>query len=60
LHPQQDAFLIITHALMSWSGGKESALALHYALSDPACHVAHLLTSVNTDYERVSLHSHLW
>ena len=43
-------------ALMSWSGGKDSALALYHALRDPRYHVAHLLTSVNAHYERVSMH----
>ncbi|MGI4875810.1 MAG: ATP-binding protein [Janthinobacterium lividum] len=43
-------------ALMSWSGGKDSALALHYAQHDPRYCVAHLLTSVNAHYERVSMH----
>ena len=43
-------------ALMSWSGGKDSALALHHALRDPTCTVTHLLTSVNAHYQRVSMH----
>ncbi len=42
--------------LMSWSGGKDSALALHHALRDPRYRVAHLLTNVNAHYERVSMH----
>ena len=42
--------------LMSWSGGKDSALALYHALRDPRLRVAHLLTSVNAHYERVSMH----
>lgn len=43
-------------ALMSWSGGKDSALALHHALRNPALAVTHLLTSVNAHHERVSMH----
>jgi uncharacterized protein (TIGR00290 family) len=43
-------------ALVSWSGGKDSALALYQALHDPRYQVAHLLTSVNAHYERVSMH----
>ena len=43
-------------ALLSWSGGKDSALALYHARRDPRYHVAHLLTSVNAHYERVSMH----
>lgn len=45
-----------TPALLSWSGGKDSALALHYARRDPRYEVTHLLTSVNAHYERVSMH----
>ncbi|WP_223651470.1 adenine nucleotide alpha hydrolase [Hymenobacter psoromatis] len=45
-----------TQALLSWSGGKDSALALHYARRDPRFCVAHLLTSVNAHYGRVSMH----
>ncbi|MEJ7659912.1 MAG: ATP-binding protein [Hymenobacter sp.] len=45
-----------TQTLLSWSGGKDSALALHHARRDPRYHVAHLLTSVNAHYERVSMH----
>ena len=41
---------------MSWSGGKDSALALHHALQNPHLAVTHLLTSVNAHYERVSMH----
>lgn len=43
-------------ALMSWSGGKDSALALHHALRNPDLAVTHLLTSVNAHYDRVSMH----
>jgi uncharacterized protein (TIGR00290 family) len=42
--------------LMSWSGGKDSALALYHALRNPELTVTHLLTSVNAHYERVSMH----
>ena len=45
-----------TQALMSWSGGKDSALALYHARRNPQYAVAHLLTSVNAHYERVSMH----
>ena len=41
---------------MSWSGGKDSALALHHALRNPGLTVTDLLTSVNAHYERVSMH----
>jgi uncharacterized protein (TIGR00290 family) len=41
---------------VSWSGGKDSALALEAVRADPQLHVAALLTTVTSDYERVSIH----
>ena len=41
---------------MSWSGGKDSALALEVVRADPRLHVEALLTTVTSDYERVSIH----
>jgi uncharacterized protein (TIGR00290 family) len=41
-------------ALVSWSGGKDSALALHEVAGD--YHVAALLTTVTDEYDRVSMH----
>lgn len=41
---------------MSWSGGKDSALALYHALRDPRYQPTHLLTSINAHYQRVSMH----
>ena len=43
-------------ALFNWSGGKDSALALYHTLRDPAFVVQHLLTSVNSEAERISMH----
>ncbi|WP_242583383.1 Dph6-related ATP pyrophosphatase [Hymenobacter telluris] len=43
-------------ALMNWSGGKDSALALYHALRNPRFHVTDLLTSVNAHFQRVSMH----
>lgn len=40
----------------NWSTGKDSALALHYLLQDKKYSVEHLLTSVNTHHDRVSMH----
>jgi uncharacterized protein (TIGR00290 family) len=40
----------------NWSTGKDAALALHYLLQDKSYHVAHLLTSINHHYDRVSMH----
>jgi uncharacterized protein (TIGR00290 family) len=42
--------------LLSWSGGKDSALALQALRVDPQIEVAGLLTSVTRDYERISVH----
>ena len=42
--------------LMCWSGGKDSALALHAALQDPRLRVEALLTTVTEGYERISMH----
>ena len=42
--------------LMSWSGGKDSSLALQAALQDPTLHVEALLTTVTEGYERISMH----
>jgi uncharacterized protein (TIGR00290 family) len=41
---------------MSWSGGKDSALALHALQQDPQYEVIGLLTSVADEYRRVSHH----
>ncbi|SHJ82132.1 MJ0570-related uncharacterized domain-containing protein [Hymenobacter daecheongensis DSM 21074] len=42
--------------LINWSGGKDSALALYHLLHDARYQAAHLLTSVNAHYQRVSMH----
>jgi len=42
--------------LLSWSGGKDSALALQALRADPDIEVIGLLTSVTRAYERVSVH----
>lgn len=41
---------------MCWSGGKDSAMALHAALRDPSLKVEALLTTVTESYERISMH----
>lgn len=43
-------------AIVSWSGGKDSALALHAALADPSLAVAALVTTVTAGYDRISMH----
>jgi uncharacterized protein (TIGR00290 family) len=42
--------------VLSWSGGKDSALALHALWQDPSVRVTALLTTITTDYDRVSVH----
>ncbi len=42
--------------LISWSGGKDSALALDALGRDGAFEVAGLLTTVTEDYQRISMH----
>lgn len=42
--------------ILSWSGGKDSALALHALSQDPAWQVTGLLTSVTRGFDRVSMH----
>ena len=42
--------------LLSWSGGKDSALALQALRADTEIEVVGLLTSVTRDYERISVH----
>ncbi|MGH8413617.1 MAG: ATP-binding protein [Gammaproteobacteria bacterium] len=42
--------------ILSWSGGKDSALALHVLRHDPRYQVTGLLTSVNEHYGRISMH----
>jgi uncharacterized protein (TIGR00290 family) len=43
-------------AVFNWSGGKDSALALHYILQQKEYHIETLLTSVNDTFNRVSMH----
>jgi uncharacterized protein (TIGR00290 family) len=43
-------------AYMSWSGGKDSALALHRILQGEEYQIDCLLTSINSDRHRISMH----
>ena len=45
-----------TSLLLSWSGGKDSALALAALRSDPRYEVVALLTAVTREYDRISIH----
>ena len=43
-------------AIFSWSGGKDSAYALHRVLNEGVYSVNYLLTNVNEKFRRVSMH----
>ena len=42
--------------ILSWSGGKDSALALHRLLNSNEYEVVGLLTTVTEEYNRISIH----
>jgi uncharacterized protein (TIGR00290 family) len=42
--------------IMSWSGGKDSALALYNVLKNDELEVCSLLTTITESYERISMH----
>lgn len=42
--------------LIAWSGGKDSARALHEILASGRYEIAALLTTVTEDYDRISMH----
>jgi uncharacterized protein (TIGR00290 family) len=42
--------------VLSWSGGKDSALTLHALRADPLLRVTALLTTLTDPYDRVSMH----
>ena len=42
--------------LLSWSGGKDSMMALYEFSRDPNIQVSALLTTVTEDYDRISMH----
>jgi uncharacterized protein (TIGR00290 family) len=45
-----------TPVLFNWSSGKDSAMGLHALREDKRCEVVALLTTINRDYSRVSMH----
>ena len=46
----------MSKAYFNWSTGKDSALALHYLKENSSLNVDHLVTTVNSHYNRVSMH----
>src|SRR5580698_231351 len=42
--------------LLSWSGGKDSAWALHLLRQNPAYEVVALLTTINEKFRRIAIH----
>jgi uncharacterized protein (TIGR00290 family) len=42
--------------LFCWSGGKDSAMALHALRAARECRIAALLTTVTEEYDRISMH----
>jgi len=42
--------------LFTWSGGKDSAMALHELRKNAGYEIAALLTTITEDYDRVSMH----
>ncbi len=42
--------------IVSWSGGKDSALLLHHLLHDPLYDVVGLVTTMTAEYDRISMH----
>ena len=43
-------------ALFNWSSGKDSALALHHIIQNNEYEISCLLTSVNQEFQRISMH----
>ena len=42
--------------IFNWSGGKDSTLALHYALEDPTIEICYLVTTLTAEFNRISMH----
>lgn len=42
--------------LFCWSGGKDSAMALHALRADAGCRITALLTTITEEYDRISMH----
>jgi uncharacterized protein (TIGR00290 family) len=46
----------MVNALLSWSGGKDSSIALNEILKEDVPRIAGLFTTVTKDYDRISVH----
>jgi diphthamide synthase (EF-2-diphthine--ammonia ligase) len=46
----------MTRVLLSWSSGKDSAWALHVLRKQPDIEIVGLLTTLNSEFERVAMH----
>ena len=42
--------------LFCWSGGKDSAMALHALRAARDCRITALLTTITENYDRISMH----
>jgi uncharacterized protein (TIGR00290 family) len=47
---------VVESVVLSWSGGKDSTMALHQCVQVMGLHIASLLTTVTDTYDRVSIH----
>jgi uncharacterized protein (TIGR00290 family) len=54
--PQAEGAQRVREVVLSWSGGKDSAMALHSLQQDDSFRVASLLTTVTVDFDRISIH----
>src|SRR5690348_5691360 len=43
--------------LLSWSSGKDSAWSLHVLRQQDSCEIAGLITTINSAFDRVAMHS---
>jgi uncharacterized protein (TIGR00290 family) len=43
-------------SIFNWSGGKDSALCLYHCLNDKDIEIKYLLTTLNEEYKRISMH----
>lgn len=45
-----------TPVIVSWSGGKDSALVVHQLRRDPRYEIVGLVTTITAEYDRISMH----